>query len=375
MLLKCGRTSIIMSKTNLYDIGLSERYVQEAMMYGNNLHLARVSVQHKDMYRVITEKGEIQAEISGKLSYLASASVDYPAVGDWVLVDRTDERSGNAIIHHVLTRESCFMRKAAGKGYERQVIAANIDIVFICMSLNNDYNLRRIERYLSIAWDSMAMPVVVLTKSDLCDDINTKLMEVKSVALGVDVVVTSTMGGDGYTGIIKYLSKGKTMAFIGSSGVGKSTLINRLMGKEILTTKAIRDDDDKGRHATTHRQLLVLPDGGVVIDTPGMREIQISAADLSRSFADIEELTQKCHFKDCKHEFEPKCAVKKAIKDGTLSARRFENYKKLQREMVFEERKNTMTVAQAEKQKIIDMMGSLDAKKVQKKNRKNKGCK
>lgn len=362
-----------MSKINLYDIGLSGQYVQEAEMYGGNLYLARVSVQHKDMYKVITESGEIHAEVSGKLSYSASATADYPVVGDWVLVDRKDEKSGNAIIHHILTRKSYFERKAPGTAYERQIIAANIDTVFICMSLNNDYNLRRIERYLSIAWDSMATPVIVLTKSDLCNDINTKLVEIESVAIGVDVVVTSSMSGDGYTDILKHFNKGKTIAFIGSTGVGKSTLINKLMGEEVLATKEIRKNE-KGRHTTTHRQLLVLPEGGVVIDTPGMRELQIAGADLSKSFDDIEKLAENCYFRDCRHESEPKCAVRKAIDDGTLSAGRFENYKKLQREMLFEERKNTMTAAQAQKQKVIDMMGSLDAcKQVQKNNRKYKG--
>lgn len=364
-----------MNKINLYDIGLSARYIQEAAMYGDNLHLARVSVQHKDMYKVMTENGEIWAQPSGKLSYSASVSADYPVVGDWVLVDRTDDKGGNAVIHHILTRKSCFERKAAGKGYERQKVAANIDMVFICMSLNNDFNLRRIERYLSVAWDSMAMPVIVLTKSDLCDDISIKLQAIQSVAIGVDVVVTSSVSGDGYAGILGYITKGKTAAFIGSSGVGKSTMINGLKGESVLATKEIRDDD-RGRHATTHRQLLVLPNGGVVIDTPGMRELQLAGADLPRSFSDIEELAEKCYFRDCQHESEPKCAVKNAIENGTISAKRLENYKKLQREMVFAERKSQMSAAQAEKLKIVEMMGSLDGQKqVQKNNMKSKGSK
>lgn len=361
-----------MDSINLYDIGLSERTLQEATLYEGNLHLARVSAQHKDMYKVITERGEIHAEISGKLSFMASSKTAYPAVGDWVLVDRNEEESGNAIIHQILTRKSCFERKAAGTGAEHQIIAVNIDILFICMSLNNNYNLRRMERYLSIAWNSMATPVIILTKADLCDDISTKLKEIESIAVGVDVVVTSCMSEDGYTGILAYVSKGKTIAFVGSSGVGKSTLINKLFGMNVLATEETRDDD-RGRHTTTHRQMFVLPDGGIVIDTPGMRELQIASADLAKSFADIEELAEECHFKDCKHEAEPKCAVRKAIDEGTLAAERVESYKKLQKEMVFEERKNTMTASQAEKKKVIDMLGTLDRKQILKNNRKNKG--
>jgi ribosome biogenesis GTPase len=360
-------------KINLCDIGLSDQYVQEAAAYDDDLHLARVSVQHREIYKIITENGEIQAVVSGKLGYAASAAAEYPVVGDWVLVDRQDNKSGSAIIKHILTRKSCFERKAAGTGYDRQVIAANIDTVFICMSLNKDYNLRRVERYLSIAWDSMAVPVIVLTKADLCGDIAARLTDLQSVALGVDVVVTSSMSADGYASIGRYLQKGKTIAFIGSSGVGKSTLINKLMGEEVLATKEIREDDGRGRHATTHRQLLVLPGGGVVIDTPGMREIQMAGADLAKSFADIEAYAQNCYFRNCRHEAEPKCAVKKAIGDGALSLERFENYKKLQNEMIFVERKITMTAAQSEKQKIIGMMGSLDARKQVVKNKpKNK---
>jgi ribosome biogenesis GTPase len=340
-----------MAKANLYKAGLIERFEQEATMY-EGLYPARVSVQHKDLYKVITENGEIRAEVSGKMGFLARDGSDYPAVGDWVMVDRVDDRGGNAIIHHILRRKSVFERKAAGTSNQTQVVAANIDVVFICMSLNNNFNLRRLERYLAIAWDSMATPVVLLTKADLCGDIPARLAEVHSVAIGVDVLVTTSMDVDGYAGVNKYLGHGKTAAFIGSSGVGKSTLINRLMGEEILVTRET-GENDKGRHTTTHRQLIILPGGGVVIDTPGMRELQIESADLSRSFADIEDLAQNCRFSDCTHQNEPGCAVRAAIEKGILPAGRLGNYQKLQTEMRYQ----GLNSRQVEHEKISRMFG------------------
>ncbi len=250
------------------------------------------------------------------------------------------------------------MRKTAGAASDTQIVAANIDTVFICMSLNNDFNLRRLERYLSIAWDSGAVPVVVLTKSDLCEDIESRLKDTLSMAIGADVLVTTSTSDDGYLSVKGYISSGRTVAFIGSSGVGKSTLINRLVGKNVLDTNELRNDD-KGRHTTTRRQLIVLPEGGAVIDTPGMRELGIISADLSKSFADIDRLASKCRFGDCTHKSEPGCAVKKAIQDGILLAERLESYNKLKKETKYDGLNSRLI----EKEKINEMFSGFGGMK------------
>ncbi|HPT69637.1 MAG TPA: ribosome small subunit-dependent GTPase A, partial [Syntrophomonas sp.] len=253
------------------DLGFSQQCLKEAAGY-KGMFPGRVIAQYKDLYKVATPDTDLMAEISGKLRYSSDLLSDYPAVGDFVMIDRETDQNGNAIIHNILRRKSVFVRRAAGTSHEVQVVAANIDTVFICMSLNNDFNLRRLERYLSIAWDSGAMPVIVLTKADLCSDLPAKLAEVADIAIGVNVLVTTSMTGDGYKSILTYIKTGQTVAFMGSSGVGKSTLINRLLGEDAIATREIRKDD-KGRHTTTIRELFVIPTGGAVIDTPGMREL------------------------------------------------------------------------------------------------------
>lgn len=340
---------IKLSKIDMENIGLEQRFIAESDLY-SNLYIGRVSTQYKDLYKVITENGELRAEISGKFHFNAKTISDYPAVGDFVMLDRNEDTGGNAIIHHILTRKSAFIRKAAGTSNDEQVVASNIDTVFICMSLNNDFNLRRLERYLGIAWDSGAIPVVVLTKLDLCYNISEKLSELGTVAMGVDVIVTSSINEDDYLSFRKYINRGKTVAFIGSSGVGKSTIINRLIGENFIETKEIRKDD-KGRHTTTRRELFILPSGGVVIDTPGMREIAIESADLSKTFSDILELSTKCKFKNCTHSNEPNCAVQEAINEGALSKDRFESYLKLKKENKYE----GLNSKQIEQKKINEM--------------------
>lgn len=251
-----------------------------------------------------------------------------------MLLDRTDNKNGDAIIHKVLTRKSCFSRKIAGTRYDTQVVAANIDYIFICMALNNDFNINRLERYIAVAWDSMATPVIVLTKSDLCEDVDERLREVKEAAIGIDILVTSSLNGNGYEKVKEYIKSGTTIAFIGSSGVGKSTLINKLLNKEVLKTNSI-SENDKGRHTTTHRELILLEDGGVIIDTPGMRELGLISADVDKSFSNIEELEKQCKFSDCTHNNEPKCAIREAIKNGELDLDRLERYKKLKKEEAY----------------------------------------
>ncbi len=340
---------------NLQEYGLDDYFINESAIYVYaNLFIARVTEQRREQYKVITEHGELSAVVSGKLAYHADGKTGFPAVGDWVMIDRMEDGGGHAVIHHILRRKSGFTRKAAGTAHGEQIVAANIDTIFICMSLNADFNLRRLERYLTIAWDSMATPVIVLTKSDLCRDVKLKLDEVASVAMGVDALVCSAANSVGFDAILTYIRPGKTIAFIGSSGVGKSTLINRLMGRDILATKKIRENDGRGRHATTHRQLLLLPNGGVAIDTPGMRELQIFTGDLSKTFEDIDELALGCKYRNCAHSNEPGCAVRQAIKDGILSEKRFESYQKLQREMSYD----GLNARQRENEKINRMFGS-----------------
>ena len=292
---------------------------------------ARVIAQEKGLYKISNGTEVRTAVVSGKYRYGVQTVSDYPAVGDHVIAE-WPEGDGNAVITGLFPRRSCFIRRAAGTGNREQVVAANIDTVFICMSLNKNFNIRRLERYLSIAYDSGATPVAVLTKADLCSAVGERIAEVQNAAPGVDVLAVSSLDED--TGaVMRHVLPGRTVAFIGSSGVGKSTLINRLTGTDSIATRET-GNDDKGRHTTTHRELITLPNGAFVIDTPGMRELGMwdSGGGIDTAFADIEALSHTCRYSDCTHNGEPGCAVRKALEDGTLDRARWNSYLKLKTE-------------------------------------------
>ena len=321
-----------MSSINLAAYGLTSQYLERAKAYDAQYQAGRILSQEKGLYRLIGADGEQAAEVSGRFRHNAACPVDFPVVGDFVVYD-ANPGGGNAVIHAVLPRKSIFIRRAAGTANEEQAVAANIDTVFICMSLNNDYNLKRLERYLSVAWESGATPAIVLTKADLCPDRERAMRDIDSVAIGVDVILTSAFENNVREALLPHLQSGRTIALIGSSGVGKSTIINRLLGEQRLETGGLRNDD-KGRHTTTRRELFLLPDGCAMIDTPGMRELGLSGVDagLDQSFADVEALARGCRFRDCSHTTEPHCAVREAIAAGRLSEERLHSYIKLREE-------------------------------------------
>jgi ribosome biogenesis GTPase len=308
---------------------------QFAPFAADGLEPARVAVEHRGAFLVYTERGERPAELSGRLHHAAAERSDLPAVGDWVAVS-DPEGAERALVQAVLPRRTKFSRMAASDhgGTVEQVVAANVDVVFLTVGLDGDFNLRRLERYLTMGWESGASPVVVLTKADLCEDVDAAVLEVESIAIGVPVHAVSNLTGEGIEALAVYLAEGRTIAALGSSGVGKSSLVNRIAGEELMAIGDVRADG-RGRHTTTNRQLLLLPGGGLYLDTPGMRELRLweSEGGLASTFDDVTAAAAGCRFTDCSHEREPGCGVRAALADGTLDRERYESWRKLQSEL------------------------------------------
>lgn len=330
---------------DLEDLGWDEAWQRVCAPHAAaGLIPARVAIEFNYIYRVFAETGELQAQHAGRLRHEAVRKEQLSAVGDWVAV-RPTPGEATATIEAVLPRRSKFSRKVAGALTEEQVVAANIDTVFIVMGLDGDYNPRRLERYLLLAHESGARPVIILNKADLAHHLSEDLDEIQGLAVGVPVHAISAKQGSGIEVIYCYLGRGRTGALLGSSGVGKSTLVNALLGEETLKTRDVRARDSRGRHTTRHRHLIMLPERrGLLIDTPGMRELQLwSQADSAReTFDDITEIAAGCHFTDCRHKDEPRCAVKRAVEEGRLKPSRLDGFLKLQDEVQsLDDRKNT----------------------------------
>jgi ribosome biogenesis GTPase / thiamine phosphate phosphatase len=305
-----------------WDAGWASAFEQ---LQEDNLIAARIAAQHRGAYVVWTEDGELRARAAGRLYYEHEVGAPVPAVGDWVGVRETT-------ITSILPRRSAFSRKRAGLASDEQVLAANVDSAFLLAGLDDDFSLRRLERYITTAWDSGAEPVVVLTKADLCDDVGDALLQVESVAIGVPVYPISNVTGVGVDELASHLRPGRTLVLLGSSGVGKSTLLNRLAGTELMRTGELAGDGT-GRHTTTHRELVRLPGGALAIDTPGLRELQFWDGDVGAAFEDVDALAADCRFRDCAHASEPGCAVLGAVDDGTLALDRLRSWRKFQREL------------------------------------------
>ncbi|HUQ50002.1 MAG TPA: ribosome small subunit-dependent GTPase A [Terriglobales bacterium] len=317
----------------------------------------RIFTRNRLGYGVYTEQGEINAEMSGTFAHKARASA-FPAVGDWVAL-RLNEGDGPAIIHEVMPRRTKLARKTAGSATEEQLMAANIDVLFIVCGLDLDFNLRRLERYLVGAAESGTEIVIVLNKIDLCPDTDSLTREVRSIAPGVPVVAISALSRDSASALAPYLTSGKTAALLGSSGAGKSTIVNGLLGSELQTTQATREGDGRGMHTTTHRELFILPGGGLILDNPGIRELQLwpEQAKVEQAFPEIEALAEKCEFRDCAHLRDQGCAIQAALATGALDEERWQNYLKLRKELRYMTAQVDENVKRAEKKRVKKLCG------------------
>lgn len=327
--------------SNLIPLGWDVFFEQQLDLTNENLKVGRVIGQERDLYRVaFAEEDSSWAQLSGRFRHdHEQSSGSYPAVGDWV-VCKNEEHQDRALIQNVLGRRSCFYRKDPGEGV--QVVAANMDVVFIVTSMNRDMNLKRLDRYLSMAWDSGALPVLVLSKMDLAGDAESLLQELADTYVGVPIHGVSVFEPSTCEVLKTYLKPGKTVVLMGSSGVGKSTLTNFFLGEDIIKTQNTREDDDRGRHTTTSRSLYRLPEGALLMDTPGMRQLALVDQEegVQGLFEDIVALANSCRFNDCAHQSEPGCAIREALESGDLQEDRWESYLKLQREVSHQERKN-----------------------------------
>lgn len=324
--------------------------VKQLNIYKEDLIPGRITSVHKEQYNVVSEYGESSAKLKGSLFYNEKKNNVYPTVGDFVLMKHNP--LGESVIYIVLERRSKFSRLDTFNNVE-QILAANFDYVFIIFSLNNDFNVKRVERYLTAAWQSGGEPIIILTKRDLCDEYSSLKEKIQEIAPSVPIICVSSFSGEGLEELWTYIAPKKTVVFLGSSGVGKSTLLNVLYGEELMKVNSIRENDSKGRHTTTHRQLVKLKNESMIIDTPGMREIgmwEVSEG-LEIVFEYINILSKSCRFKDCKHEREPGCAVKVALESGELSKERWDNYNKLKKESIFAESKENIKVRQENKAK------------------------
>ena len=342
---------------NLKTLGWNSFFENQFVEYKKSgLVPGRIVVENKNNYLVLTDHREIIAEISGKLMFTAESNSELPKVGDWVALSVFDKES-NGVIHNVLERETKVSRRAAGKTSDEQVIITNVDFIFIVQSLDNNFNINRLERYLVTVFQSGAEPIVILSKADLCNDVDSKINEIRKSYPDIKIMAISSFENTGINELMNIIESGKTYAFLGSSGVGKSTIINKLVGADIQKTTEVRTSDNKGKHTTTKRELIILPGKGMLIDTPGMRGLKLWSADegMTNTFTEFGEFEEKCKYSDCTHTHETGCAVIDAVNNNLIPSNRYENYLKMRKELRYLESRIDQKVYLEEKRKAKEL--------------------